>query len=141
MKDIAFYTAIAPGLNTLFNEFDSMFCGMNKTSTFNKPPHNIWSIKNGEEYRIEVAVAGYAKENITVSSEHGYLLIEGTAKEEKSDDKIISHGISLAKFTKKFYINDMEIYNVVIKDGMLIINIKQNIPDAYKNKTYKIKGE
>ena len=101
------------------------------------PPHNV--IKTGDEsYAIELAVAGFDRDDITVEMKDGALVIRG----EKADDEkdYLHRGIATRTFTRSFYLGEyVEVSEVKMKDGMLILELVREIPEAMKPKTFEIK--
>ena len=118
-----------------------MFDGPTLTIGSNYPPYNI--VKTGDnKFDIEVALAGFNKKDINVTSENGMLTIE-SKQEDKSEDKdgeVLHKGISKRYFKKSFTIaDDVEIKGAELKDGMLRVSMEKIIPEAKKLKTIEIK--
>lgn len=85
------------------------------------PPHNVKKI-NDNKYQIEIAVAGYDKEDLTVEIEDDILRVYSKQSEEKNeDDEYIFHGIAKRWFEKAWRINSFEVKNVEMVNGMLKI--------------------
>ncbi len=118
-----------------------MFDGPTLTLGSNYPPYNI--VKTGDnKFDIEVALAGFNKKDINVTSENGMLTIE-SKQEDKSKDKdgeVLHKGISKRYFKKSFTIaDDVEIKGAELKDGMLRVSMEKIVPEAKKLKTIEIK--
>lgn len=134
--------------NNLFN--DPFFIGVRKdferlakiSSTSvnsNYPPYNV--IKHGEdEYTIEIAVAGFGKEDIEVKIEDHTLYIKGEVEVEESKDEYVHRGIAARKFTRAFALGEyIEISGAELKDGLLKISLEKILPEEKKPKVIKIK--
>ena len=122
--------------------FDRMFDMMsgNVPTTPNYPPYNI--VKHSDDkYTIEIAVAGFSKDEIDVETKENTLLIESKSRPEGDDDKEFLHkGISNRAFKKAFTISDDVVVNGAdMKDGILKIEMERIIPEEQKPKVIKIK--
>jgi|TARA_B100001094_G_scaffold229767_1_gene224386 molecular chaperone IbpA len=122
--------------------FDRMFDMMSGAvpTTPNYPPYNI--VKHSDDkYTIEIAVAGFSKDEIDVETKENTLLIESKSRPEGDDDKEFLHkGISNRAFKKAFTISDDVVVNGAdMKDGILKIEMERIIPEEKKPRTIKIK--
>ena len=139
-KALSIFNQLRPlsvGFDDMFDHFESMF----DVPTINYPPYNI--VKTGDnKFDIEVALAGFNKKDINVTSENNMLTIE-SKQDEKSKDKdgeVIHKGISKRYFKRSFTIaDDVEIKGAELKDGLLKVSMEKIIPDAKKLKTITIK--
>ena len=129
-------------VNTYSIGFDRMFDSMlnypSKNHTY--PPYNI--VKHSDDkYTIEIAVAGFSKDEIDVETKENTLLIESKSRPEGDDDKEFLHkGISNRAFKKAFTISDDVVVNGAdMKDGILKIEMERIIPEEKKPRTIKIK--
>tara|TARA_A100001011_G_scaffold248516_1_gene256813 strand:- start:8393 stop:8830 length:438 start_codon:yes stop_codon:yes gene_type:complete len=142
-KALSIFNQLRPlsvGFDDVFDHFESMFDGPTLVGT-NYPPYNI--VKTGDnKFDIEVALAGFNKKDINVTSENGMLTIE-SKEDEKSKDKdgeVLHKGISKRYFKKSFTIaDDVEIKGAELKDGMLRVSMEKIVPEAKKLKTIQIK--
>ena len=143
-KALSIFNQLRPlsvGFDDVFDHFESMFDGPTLTIGSNYPPYNI--VKTGDnKFDIEVALAGFNKKDINVTSENGMLTIE-SKQEDKSKDKdgeVLHKGISKRYFKKSFTIaDDVEIKGAELKDGMLKVSMEKIVPEAKKLKTIDIK--
>ena len=143
-KALSIFNQLRPlsvGFDDVFDHFESMFDGPTLTIGSNYPPYNI--VKTGDnKFDIEVALAGFNKKDINVTSENGMLTIE-SKQEDKSKDKdgeVLHKGISKRYFKKSFTIaDDVEINGAELKDGMLRVSMEKIVPEAKKLKTIEIK--
>ena len=142
-KALSIFNQLRPlsvGFDDVFDHFESMFDGPTLIGS-NYPPYNI--VKTGDnKFDIEVALAGFNKKDINVTSENGMLTIE-SKQEDKSKDKdgeVLHKGISKRYFKKSFTIaDDVEIKGAELKDGMLRVSMEKIVPEAKKLKTIEIK--
>jgi molecular chaperone IbpA len=130
----------------LFN--DPFFIGFNrelgrlntahKTNTTSYPPYDLLKLDE-DTYRLSIAVAGFAKNDIDVSVDNGTLIIKGEIV-EVTDAEVVHKGIASRKFTRSFALGEyMEVSSAELKDGMLHINVDRIIPEDKKPKSIKIK--
>ena len=142
-KALSIFNQLRPlsvGFDDVFDHFESMF-DYDMVNVSNYPPYNI--VKTGDnKFDIEVALAGFNKKDINVTSENGILTIE-SKQEDKSEDKdgeVLHKGISKRYFKKSFTIaDDVEINGAELKDGMLRVSMEKIVPEAKKLKTIEIK--
>jgi len=104
------------------------------------PPHNI--IRHGDEdYSIELAVAGFTRDELKISTKNGYLIVTAAHvdKNQENDVQFLHKGIASRdfKFQIKLYGN-MHVNNVEYVNGILTIRLKYEIPDYLKEQTYII---
>ena len=123
------------------NMFDELMRVSAQQSSTNYPPYNIVQI-NEDEYTISLAVAGFGLENLSVTKDKNFLIIEG--KEHQSDsEKIVPNylhkGISNRDFRREFQLADhVEISNAHLELGILSVHLKREVPEEAKPKTIAI---
>ena len=127
------------GFDTMFNDFEHRFANQLKD---NYPPYNI--VKHDEDtYEIEIAVTGFAKEEVTVEIDQSQLIVKGIR--DKSNDvtaEFLHRGLALRDFTRSWTLAEhMEVGDGTIKNGVLTIELKRVVPDALKPRVLKLKGE
>ena len=111
--------------------FDALF----KVSQENYPPYNLVQLNN-EESRLEVALAGFKKEEINVYTEYGKLFVEGKKKKKEENDYIIK-GLAQRDFSRSWSISDdTEVRSVIFEDGLLIVNMGKIVPDHHQRKDW-----
>ena len=116
--------------------FDSLFDELENYKPINYPPYNISKIKDGE-YKVEMAVAGFTKQDITVTVKENILAVKG--KKEKSESDFLYKGIGERSFSQNFRLAEfMYIDKAELKDGILRIALKQELPEEKKEKTLKL---
>ena len=140
-KALSIFNQLRPlsvGFDDMFDHFESMF----DVPTVNYPPYNL--VKTGDnKFNIEIALAGFNKKDINITSENGMLTIESKQDEKSKDTKdceVIHKGISQRYFKRSFTIaDDVEIKGAELKDGLLKVSMEKIVPDAKKLKTITIK--
>ena len=121
--------------------FDEIFNTLSMTSKLNSkpnyPPYNI--VKSGEDYRIEISMAGFKVEDIDVEVKDNTLTISAEQTDEKKGVEYIHKGISEKDFTKTFALAEyVEVKDAVVVDGILVIELEKNIPEEEKPKKIRI---
>ena len=102
------------------------------------PPYNIE--KTAEDaYRISIAVAGFAAEELNVEVKERSLVVSGRKAEEAKDRSFLHRGIATRAFDRKFQLAD----HVVVKgasheDGMLHIDLQRELPETLKPRQISI---
>ena len=122
-----------------FVGFDSLFEELNEMAArkeSNYPAYNI--AKDDEEnYRIEVALAGFSLNEITIETEKGVLRIEANKVEERAN--YIHQGIAQRGFSKLFRLAEhIKIDDAQFVDGILTIALRREIPEADRPQQIKI---
>ena len=122
------------GMDEWFKKFDSAF----ETHT-NYPPYNLVKESNSD-FRLELALAGYKKEDIRVSTEENILTVD-VAEDRKTKDttEYLHNGIAKRKFKRTWTLsNDVVLGDVSYIDGLLTIKLNRVIPEHQKRKVYEI---
>ena len=127
------------GFDTMFEDFEHRFANQLKD---NYPPYNI--IKHDDAtYEIEIAVTGFAKDEVTVEIDQNQLIVKGIR--DKSNDvtaEFLHRGLAFRDFTRSWTLAEhMEVGEGKIKNGVLTIELKRIVPDALKPRVLKIKAE
>jgi molecular chaperone IbpA len=108
----------------------------------NYPPYNIRKAGN-DKYAIEVAVAGFNKDDVEVEYEDNLLTVktkEVKRSEEKEGSEVIHRGISQRSFARSFTIaDDVKVNGAQLKDGLLTISCEKIIPEIKKKRLIEIK--
>ena len=128
-------------INTYSIGFDRMFDNlMNVPTASTYPPYNI--VKNDDDkFTLEIAVAGFSKDEIEIEFKENILKIESKSRPEGDDDKEYLHkGISNKRFQKAFTLSDDVVVNGAdMKDGILKIDMERIIPEEKKPRLIEIK--
>ena len=134
---------VTVGFDNMFDHFERMFDG--DVATFqtqvNFPPYNI--VKTGDfTYDVELALAGFSKDDITVDYADNLLTVKSVRKEKSEDGKdgVLHRGISKRMFSKAFTIaDDVEVKGAELKDGLLKISLERIVPEGKKPRNIEIK--
>ena len=130
-------TAALAAMNRALVGFDRYFT--NQLQNGNYPPHNIVKYTD-TQYGIEVAVAGFSKEEITVSVDQDQLMITGKKSSASADVEYLHRGLAARDFEQTFTLAEyMEVRGAEVKDGMLKIAIERIVPEALKPRQIEIK--
>ena len=119
------------GMDDYLNRF---WDGVDTTSNY--PPYNIIEINNVES-RLEVALAGFKKDELKVFTEFGKLHVQGT-KEKQEDDRTFRHrGVAARDFTRIWSLSDdTEIRGVEFTDGLLVVRLGKIVPEHHARKDF-----
>jgi molecular chaperone IbpA len=125
------------GFENIFDEVEKLLNSDFKTTTTSFPPHNILKLDDNH-YVVELAVAGFSKDDIEITVNDGELIIKGN-KEEKTEGEYLHRGIGLRSFTKTLRIADtVEVKGAEYKDGILKVGLENVIPDHKKPRKIEI---
>ena len=139
--DTNLFTPYAVGFDRTFDRlFD--YATHQATST-GFPPYNIIRTKQYDDDKltfVELAIAGYSKDDIDVTVEDGVLIIEGkSSKSPLSEKKEVHKGIASRKFKRSFSLGEyIEVRSADLKDGLLTITLEEVIPEEKKPKVIEI---
>ena len=125
------------GFDRIFNLLENASPPQNAD---NWPPYDI--AKLGEDtYRIVLAVAGFGEDELTITQEPNMLVIEG-AKTENDEIQYLHHGLALRPFGRRFELADhVTIVGAKLENGLLIIDLKKEIPEEMKPRRIAINVE
>lgn len=122
------------GLTVGFDTFFDRFFDMDSTRDSGYPPYNIRKL-NEVQYVIEVALAGFSKDDIEVEVTDGKLVIRSTEDKEgeSQSDSFVHKGIAKRAFSRSFTLSDdIIVKGADLKDGMLNIELEKVIPEEKK---------
>lgn len=136
----------------LFKDFDRFYVGFDdhvaKMAQVHKefvknipgyPPYNIRKVGENK-YQIEMAVAGFGKQDIDIELADSKLIIKGSAHSDDSDADYMFKGIGTRAFTRTFAIDDqVEVQSAELVNGMLKVFLEKLVPEEKKPKKVKIK--
>ena len=137
--DFAPFRRSTVGFDRLFDMLENNSVGQTQE---NYPPFDL--IKVGDnEYRIELAVAGFKPDELDITAQQNVLIVSGSKKaesEEKGSDYIY-RGIANRSFERRFALADhIQVKGADIRDGLLAIDLVREIPEAMKPKKINIGG-
>jgi len=103
------------------------------------PPYNIL-ITSEDHYRITMAVAGFAEDEIDITSEQNRLLVTGNRSDESEEQgEYLHRGIATRSFERRFNLADhVKVTGASLGNGLLHIDLEREIPEAMKPRTIKI---
>jgi len=105
----------------------------------NFPPYNVERLGD-DSYRISLAVAGFAPEEIAITAEQNVLTIEGQ-KAEKEQGEYLYRGISARHFKRRFNLADyVQVKDATFENGLLRVELAREIPEAMKPRRIAING-
>jgi molecular chaperone IbpA len=143
-KALSIFNQLRPvtvGFDNVFDHFERMFDDdFRSISVPNFPPYNI--VKTGSNtYDVELALAGYSKDDISISLEEGVLTIKSEKETKEEDNGSVLHkGIAKRYFSKAFTIaDDVEVKGAELKDGLLKVSMERIVPEHKQAKTIEVK--
>ncbi len=125
------------GFDRLFSMLDTLGQPDNGGQTY--PPYNIE--RTGEDaYRISMAVAGFGEDDISIEAHRNVLTIKGEkSDEQKEGAELLYRGIASRAFERRFQLADhVEVKGAELKNGLLYIDLKRNIPEEMKPRKIEI---
>lgn len=137
-----------------FKDFDKFFVGFDDQllkmqklhdditkNIPNYPPYNIKKVDD-THYTIEIAVAGFAQNEIDIEIDGGKLVVKGNVASQEADDNFLFKGIAARAFTRTFALNDqVEVKDAEMFNGMLKIALERLIPEEKKPKKVPVKAK
>lgn len=126
------------GFDRFFDEVEKLMSVDTRAVTSSFPPHNIIKLDD-THYLVELAVAGFSKDEIEISVDAGNLVIKGEKKEKESNVQYLHRGIGTRSFTKSLTIADtVEVRGAEFNDGILKIGLENIIPESKKPRKIEI---
>ena len=126
------------GFDRIFDDMERKFANQ---MTTNYPPYNVLK-KSDDEYAIEMAVTGFEKDEITVETEMDTLTVKGCKldiSEGTDAPQYLHRGLAQRDFTRSFTLAEhMEVKSAEVKNGILTVSIKRNIPEYAKPKLIEV---
>ena len=125
------------GFDRIFNQLENAASPQNGD---NWPPYDIAKI--GEEaYRIVLAVAGFAANELSITHQPNLLVIEG-AKADSEEIQYLHHGLALRPFARRFELADyVGVTGAKLENGLLVIDLKREIPEEMKPRRIAINAD
>jgi molecular chaperone IbpA len=143
MNTLARYTAA--DLSALMDKINKNSIGMDgyfdrffnlHETTANYPPYNLIQINNVESH-LEIALAGFKKEEVNVFTEYGKLFVEGQKVDTESEKTFIHKGVASRSFRRAWTLSDdTEVRDVTFEDGLLRIVLGKIVPEHHARKDY-----
>jgi molecular chaperone IbpA len=127
------------GFDRLNQMIESAFKADERTLSY--PPYNI--VRSGEDdYRIVMAVAGFRKEELSITTQENMLVVTGmhSEKKEAEGETYLHKGIANRNFERKFQLADhVRVVDAGLEDGLLTLTLKREIPEASKPRVVPIR--
>ena len=102
------------------------------------PPYNIERLGENE-YRITMAVAGFANDDLNLEVKEGTLSVRGEKAPDDKDREFLHRGIAARNFERRFKLADyIEVSGAMLENGLLHVDLNREIPEAMKPRTIKI---
>jgi molecular chaperone IbpA len=123
------------GFNRISNDFENRHVN----STTNYPPYNVIQ-RDENNFEIEIAVAGFDKEDITVAVDQDQLIIKGNRTKDDDSEKYIHRGLAARDFERAFTLVDpVEVGDAELTNGILRVKLTRIVPEALKPRLVAIK--
>ena len=142
-RNLSVWNSLRPfsvGFDSIFEEFDRLLESTERYNS-NYPPYNIRKL-NDNDYKIEVALAGYSRDDIELELKDSTLTVRNKTREKVINDEsngVIHKGISTRQFERSFTISeDIKVKNAELNNGLLNIDLERIIPDEKKPRLINI---
>ena len=118
------------GMDDYLNRFWDM------DTTSNYPPYNLIQVNNVES-RLELALAGFKKQEVKVYTEFGKLYVEGQKEDKEKDGEFLHKGLAQRSFQRVWTISDdTKVGSVKFEDGLLTVELGKVVPEHHSRKEY-----
>ena len=124
------------GFDDIFDQLSSMSKYVNDIPNY--PPYNIKKVGK-DKYQLDMALAGFSKDDVKVETNDNTLTISASSS-DKEDDSYVHKGIAKRAFKRQWtLVEHLEVQDAKLKDGVLTVDMKLNLPDEKRPRTIKIK--
>ena len=118
------------GMDDYLNRFWDM------DTTSNYPPYNLVQVNNVES-RLELALAGFKKQEVKVYTEFGKLYVEGKKEDKETNGEFLHKGLAQRSFQRVWTISDdTKVGSVKFEDGLLTVELGKVVPEHHSRKEY-----
>jgi molecular chaperone IbpA len=123
------------GFDRIFDNFENRY----QNSTTNYPPYNV--LKHDDNtFEVEIAVAGFDKEEISIEVDQDQLIIKGRRAKDEDTDKYLHRGLAARDFERVFTLAEyMEVGEAELTNGILSVKLTRIVPEALKPRLIAIK--
>ena len=137
--DFTPYRRSTVGFDRLFDLLENQ--ARNNAGGDNYPPFNIE--RRGEDrYRITLAVAGFRADDLDITAQQNLLVIQGRKRDDENQGDMVHVGIATRAFERRFELADfVRVENADLADGLLIIDLVREVPEAMRPKKVQIGGQ
>ena len=134
----------AANLPELFDKITKNSIGMDDylnrfwedTTTSNYPPYNLIQLNNHES-KLEIALAGFKKDELQVYTEFGKLYVKGRKEESEEDGTFVHKGSAQRSFERVWTVtDDTKVGSVKFEDGLLVVELNKIVPEHHARKEY-----
>ena len=134
----------AANLPELFDKITKNSIGMDDylnrfwedTTTSNYPPYNLIQLNNHES-KLEIALAGFKKDEVKVYTEFGKLHVEGIKEEKEANGEYQHRGLAQRSFKRTWTLSeDCVVRQVVFEDGLLTVELGKVVPEKHARTDY-----
>jgi len=137
--DLTPYRRSTVGFDRLFDLIEN---SARLSQADNYPPFNIERLSD-DRYRVTLAVAGFRESELEITAQQNLLQVSGRKEDQLGGDraKFLHVGIANRSFERRFELADfVRVENAVLADGLLVIELVREIPEAMKPKKIAING-
>ncbi len=121
--------------------FDVLENAARQNSGDNYPPFNI-ERRGDDDYRITLAVAGFKPGDLDITAQQNLLTVKGIRPDEEQEGDFLHVGIAQRGFERRFELADfVRVDDARLEDGLLVIDLLREVPEAMKPKKIAIGGE
>ncbi|TDU25567.1 molecular chaperone IbpA [Panacagrimonas perspica] len=123
-----------------FDRFDDLFNSLVRAEPAPYPPYDVEK-KGDDEYRIVVAAAGMAEEDLEIQVEKDVLTIGSAKRETKTETTYLYRGIAQRAFKLSFRLADhIEVHGASLKNGLLSVELVRRVPESSKPRRIAVNG-
>jgi len=123
------------GFDRLINLLES---NQNQGNNGGYPPYNVELVAENN-YRITIAVAGFAESELEITSHDNLLIVRGSHPEEQEQRTYLYQGIAERNFERKFQLAEhVHVRNARLENGLLYIDLERVVPEANKPRRIEI---
>ena len=134
--DLTPYRRSTVGFDRLFDMLEQ---SARQSQPDNYPPFNLERVSD-DRYRITLAVAGFTRDEIEIVAQQNLLLVKGNKDDRATGPNFLHVGIAARSFERRFELADFVLVeDARLADGLLVIDLKREVPDAMKPKTIAIR--
>ncbi len=118
------------GMDDYLNQF------WDSTTTSNYPPYNLVQLNNHES-KLEIALAGFKKDEVKVYTEFGKLYVEGKKEATEVDGTFVHKGLAQRDFQRVWTVtDDTKVGSVKFEDGLLTVELNKIVPEHHARKDF-----
>jgi molecular chaperone IbpA len=123
------------GFDDIFDQFDRLL----DTPAPTYPPYNLIKVKDSDNYKIQIALAGFDKKDVDVEIKENILTVKSKKESVENSDEHLYKGISTRAFERTWTLaDDMKVHGAKFENGLLEISLERVIPEDKKPRTIDI---